>query len=1067
MSGRANMKITALAAQGPARLLGFAGAAFSIEVLVLRRSLTVAALFLDRAVCRQQSRDRQGAFRCPNLQILLATVLAALGILFQAQGQPVAAGQIAPKQGLCVVLGDPQCELALKLARETELLLYLQFADPQTVEAARRQADAAGFYGTRIFIEQGPANRLYLADNLADALIAAGPAAGLPEAEALRVLHPRGKALLGQKELVKPVPAGVDDWSHFYHGPDNNPLSRDQVARGPYLTQFLADPRYAPLPQIAVASAGRVFKLFGHIAFKEREEPWLDTMAAFNGYNGAFLWRRPIAPALMVHRSTFIATPDKLYFGDDKSCKVLDAATGELRDEIAPPAEQAGGTFWKWMALEKGVLYALLGEQERRDPVLRTRSESHGWPWDPLSPGFNRPEHDWGFGRTLLAIDPPSKKILWRYQENEPIDSRALCMKNGRIYLFRFGTYLACLAAEDGKVLWRKTPANAPELFKSLGQYSKRQDWRTNWRTAAYLKCSDQALYFAGTPIEKLLAVAADTGRLLWEHPYNNYQLILREDGVYGLPGQIDNDPARKFDLLTGKVLEEVKLGRRACTRPTGSIDAIFCRAGEGSVRLDMARSQPQLVSPMRPNCQDGVTIANGLLYWWPSVCDCNLTLYGITCLAPAGHFDYSQNAVASERLEVSAKDLDKVAELPVTAADWPVFRANSTGTVATEASVPENVNQIWKAIPNAPITPTALVAAGDLVFLGGSDGIVRVLNARTGRSEWKAYTGGAIRFPPTIWQGRALVGSGDGWVYAYEAKTGRLLWRFRAAPVERRIPVYGTLQSTWPAASGVLVADGTAYVAAGIVNYDGTHVYALDAATGRLKWQNNTSGHIDPEQRTGVSVQGHLMLARNQLYLPGGNAVSPAIYDLTDGACRSDPKLVHQTVNNNCPASLSPRGSELYWIANQVRVSGKPFYAHPKYAVYDDGVLFKTLLASAGDRTIAWVNNAKLLGYDRTDARLEEKLVADWGKRRGPSLKALWEQACNASAAVAVGRNAVVVAKPAELTAFALSDGRPLWSQPLPAAPVPWGLALTRDGRVLVALETGSVLCFQRPSAP
>jgi tetratricopeptide (TPR) repeat protein len=33
----------------------------------------------------------------------------------------------------------------------------------------------------------------------------------------------------------------------------------------------------------------------------------------------------------------------------------------------------------------------------------------HGWPWDPLSPGFNRPEHNWGFGRTLLAIDPQNR----------------------------------------------------------------------------------------------------------------------------------------------------------------------------------------------------------------------------------------------------------------------------------------------------------------------------------------------------------------------------------------------------------------------------------------------------------------------------------------------------------------------------------------------------------------------------------------------------------------------------------------------------------------------------------
>jgi hypothetical protein len=43
----------------------------------------------------------------------------------------------------------------------------------------------------------------------------------------------------------------------------------------------------------------------------------------------------------------------------------------------------------------------------------------------------------------------------------------------------------------------------------------------------------------------------------------------------------------------------------------------------------------------------------------------------------------------------------------------------------------------------------------------------------------------------------------------------------------------------------------------------------------------------------------------------------------------------------------------------------------------------------------------------------------------------------------VAVGANAVVIATPGEIVALNLSDGRPLWRQPLPAAPVPWGLAI------------------------
>jgi hypothetical protein len=73
---------------------------------------------------------------------------------------------------------------------------------------------------------------------VADVLVAVNNATGITRAEALRVLRPKGKALLGDQELGKPFPTGIDDWSHPYHGPDNNPQSLDQVGRAPYLTQL-------------------------------------------------------------------------------------------------------------------------------------------------------------------------------------------------------------------------------------------------------------------------------------------------------------------------------------------------------------------------------------------------------------------------------------------------------------------------------------------------------------------------------------------------------------------------------------------------------------------------------------------------------------------------------------------------------------------------------------------------------------------------------------------------------------------------------------------------------------
>ena len=207
-------------------------------------------------------------------------------------------------RGLCVVLGDLQGDAAVQLARDSELLIYVQLPRAEQVAAARQTAAEAGFYGTRIYVEQGDLARLYLADNLADALIATPDSAGLPEAEVLRVLRPQGKAILGGRELVKPIPEGVDDWSHPYHGPDNNPQSEDRLARGPYLTQFLAEPWYVPFPEVTVTAAGRVFKAFGHVGYKERDWPWLQatfgqgiqlSTRPYAGQPGYEFWRFPLS----------------------------------------------------------------------------------------------------------------------------------------------------------------------------------------------------------------------------------------------------------------------------------------------------------------------------------------------------------------------------------------------------------------------------------------------------------------------------------------------------------------------------------------------------------------------------------------------------------------------------------------------------------------------------------------------------------------------------------------------------------------------------------------------------
>lgn len=936
---------------------------------------------------------------------ILATWAALAAVVAADADRPAPSDVLAKlgvRDGLCALVGDPDGQLAIGLARGSRLTLFVQLPGYDGLQAAARAAEAAGLLGSRIFLATGTAARIGLADNLADAVVVLEPTAEA-RAEALRVLRPEGKALVGTELLTKPFPQGVDDWSHHYHSPDNNPQSRDTLARAPFLTQFVAEPRYAPAPQQVVASAGRIFMAFGHIAWHEREEGVLDTLIAANAYNGTLLWKKPLPSGFMVDRSTMIATPETLYVADDKSCKLLDPATGEVKDEITVPAELADGTFWKWIAFEDGVLYALVGQAEPPDPVARWRSTRHGWPWGGISKGYNDRDLAWGFARTLFAIEPKAKKVLWHRQEEPPMDARATCLKAGRLYTGHYGRYLACLDARSGKDIWRRTAEADPELFRSLGAYRPGQGYIQGWRTQAYAKCSDQALYFAGPQVPWLSAVAADDGRFLWKHDVTDAHIVLRPDGLYVIAAQNKPKDTRKLAPLTGQVLAEYDTRRRACTRATGSADGIFFRAHEGSGRFDFASGTTQWISPMRPSCHVGVIIANGLATWIPWACDCNLQLFGIIALAHAGDFDFEGGATGAGRLEKGPATAAQAPELP---SPWPTYRANNRRSASTDVSVPEAVHTLWEIA--LPCEPTAPVVAGDSAFVADARGAVHALDLATGRPQWTAYTGGRAFYPPAIAGGRAYVGSADGYAYAFDAATGALAWRFRAAPAERRIAVYGALSSTWPVASGVLVEGGTAYFAAGMNDFDGTHVYALDAATGAVKWHNGASGHLDRASRRGVACQGEMLLHKGALYLAGGNCVSPAAYEAATGKCLNAPP--------QAMGATAIRGRELTLAGDSVRVSGQPLYSTPGNAVFDKACEWAPMNVAAANARVS--------------------LLA----RKGGAGD-FW---------------AVVAAKP---------DGAELWAHPLPAEPVRWGIALDAQGRIVVALRTGQVLCLgKRP---
>ncbi|HID07314.1 MAG TPA: hypothetical protein EYP10_09225, partial [Armatimonadetes bacterium] len=166
------------------------------------------------------------------------------------------------------------------------------------------------------------------------------------------------------------------------------------------------------------------------------------------------------------------------------------------------------------------------------------------------------------------------------------------------------------------------------------------------------------------------------------------------------------------------------------------------------------------------------------------------------------------------------------------------------------------------------------VAVVGEWVYFGSSaDSKVYCLNASTGEVRWTFFTGGPVRFAPTVWRGRVFVGSDDGYVYCLRATDGKLLWKFKAAPSDEKVLGNGKMISLWPVRTGVLVYDGIAYFGAGIFPSEGVYLYAVRAKDGKLIWKNDSWGYSLSGWRS-RSPQGYLLAAANRLFVPCGRAL-------------------------------------------------------------------------------------------------------------------------------------------------------------------------------------------------
>jgi outer membrane protein assembly factor BamB len=1095
---------------------------------------------------------------------LAVSVMTFAGVASSADRKPLAKHllEIANKaKGVCLVPrgGD----LAMDLARGSELVVVSQEAGAAQAAAMRAKADQAGLLGRSMYVAEAEAGTPVLADNYANVLVIADATDELLtrlDAKAmLRALTPHGgKAIVGLAKgsagvlartkieawakgfgaaetkvieddfglwavVTKPQLPGAAEWTHRLFDAGFNPVSTDTAFTMPSMTQWLDTP-YNHGPGAPRIAGGRLL-LVMEGRYNSRPECDVNFLIMRDAYNGAVLWKRDMGEqyAADYYLSSVVMTSDAVYVVDmpNPTVLVLNPDTGaELRRiDCSSLGKQV-----KWIALRDGVLFAAGGNTDHT-----------GGAWSGVFGAqhvkFLRDKEDnlkdsvaVGNNRMVGAFDPQTGNALWTHDEAQDcIPEFFLAVRNGRVYFMAQEKYAGSLDAKTGELIWKNPDAAA--IYKS----SLHPQFAVS---SGALEVSDSTLLFA-RPGSARIALNAEDGKMLWSTPkYGGHQQcgsLIWDKYVLG---------QKSVNLRTGEP-EFTGKGANpyigACTFLCATERYITAMPG---VTFDLKAMKP-VARPTffhKGPCSMGSVVGEGVLFIPSFHCTCSYQLNGNIVEMSGDARQYQKPAVESERLTLSAKP-DPTAPLVLTGADWPAFRAGNARSNASAALVPGNAAPRWAFTRKTPYTnpqypsdrsetshePAQPIAVGNLAITSGPDGVVRALDLASGKPTWTFYTGGQIAQSPAVAEGRAYVPSDDGFLYCLEAATGRELWRFRAAPAERRMMAFGHLVSTWPLFAGVLVQDGVVYTAASLLNMNATHVYALDARTGRIVWQNNTSGLPDEKSEDGATAVGTLTVAQGRLW------IRTTSYDLKTGkhAQYADPKaherarwvnvinggnaLLHRNTgviqgrflvfggrrfyeSQSRPLPIGRSGQPLSII--ELNADGTGIFPQldlvnytGAFAAWDD----RQLIAAPAMEDKASVNGAlrhsPILCWDlaKTIAAVQAKDAAtvklfgrmDKWETVGQLPNRQWLLDAHRTYAVAICPNAVVAAygmmdAPEKLKAVAhvvstkwhlaaldRATGNELWKQPLPSEPVYDGVCIARDGSVLVQLLDGGVVCM------
>jgi outer membrane protein assembly factor BamB len=760
------------------------------------------------------------------------------------QGQDLT-GIPASQGGLVVHLGCDDGQLTAALQASEHGLIHGLDTDVANIQRARENILAAGKYG-RVSVAAYDGEHLPYADNMVNRIVISRPdRVGMDEI--MRVLVPNGSAYMSTdgewKEITKPWPKDMGQWSHHLHGADGNPVTPDRQVGPPRQMQWLAGPKWQrdhdtdANVNTLVSAGGRVFYMVDEAPIglpgpNGLPDKWL--LAARDAFNGMLLWKLPVEKwgwreykdthyrsrhdiiPINVHRRV-VATAKSVFatLGIGAPVSRLDAATGEVIQQYAA-TEGA-----REILLHNGdLLLTVPGKSGLRVVSLDAGTGKVKWETDDKFAGTSKETE---------RLKVPRQSVL-----NTAADGDSVC--------FMDGDRIVCLDRQTGKTRWQVKPeVKSSELWVGT------------------LIINSGVVLYAEQDI--LLALSTKDGRQLWRREekmpsglWFSWKDVYVIDGLAWTWGPVQGkgqpvSEAQGLNLQTGSVEKRIPLGpifkvdhHHRCYRNKATSKFIIA-SRRGAEFIDLEGGPHSVNNWVRGICHLGMMPANGLLYAPPEPCKCYWyeRISDFCALAPEASADLPATARAKPLPGPAFGKADGSEAGPE---DWGAYRADTARSGSTQARLPEKLAPAWETDLGSRLS--APIAVGDLVYVAAVDNhTIHALDAASGKERWHYTTGGRVDSPPTYARGKVVFGSADGWITCLRATDGIPVWRFRAAPRERLIGAYSQLESAWPVHGSPLVLDHTVYCVAGRSSYldGGLHLYGLDLDSGKPVYHKNMYG--------------------------------------------------------------------------------------------------------------------------------------------------------------------------------------------------------------------------------